>query len=312
MTEAPSGEQYELTAGGYQAVVVEVGGGIRSLRHGDRDVLQPYPVNAMCDAAHGAPLIPWPNRLGDGRYSFDGVEYQLALTEPEKHNAIHGLLRWRSWDLLERAADHVAVGTRLHPMQGYPFTLDVRIDYRLSEHGLVVRTTATNAGTEDCPYGCGQHPYLSPGDADIDSCSLEFGAATRILTSPDRQLPTGTEQVAGTSYDFSRLRQVGDLHIDYAFTDLERDGDGRSWVRLHAPDGMTAQLWVDAGYPLVELFTADTLSDDRRRRGLGVEPMTCPPNAFQTGERVLRLRPGQSASTEWGVQLVAGQGSTNR
>ena len=51
----------------------------------------------MCDGAHGAPLIPWPNRLADGRYSFGGTEYQLALTEPENRNAIHGLLRWRNW-----------------------------------------------------------------------------------------------------------------------------------------------------------------------------------------------------------------------
>ena len=51
----------------------------------------------LCDGAHGAPLIPWPNRLADGRYSFDGADHQLALTEPERHNAIHGLMRWRPW-----------------------------------------------------------------------------------------------------------------------------------------------------------------------------------------------------------------------
>lgn len=304
MATAPSGEQYELAAGDYGAVIVEVGGGIRLLRRDNRDVLQPYPVDAMCDAAHGAPLIPWPNRLADGRYSVDGVEYQLALTEPEKHNAIHGLLRWRRWEPLERGPDRVLMGTRLYPMQGYPFTLDVTIDYRLSEDGLAVRTTATNAGSRPCPYGCGQHPYLSPGDATIDDCTVEFAAHTRIVTSQERQLPIGTEPVQGTAYDFAERRRLGGLRIDSAFTDLARDGDDRSWVRLQAPDGMTAELWVDRSYPIIELFTADTLATDRRRRGLGVEPMTCPPDAFRTGDHVTWLHPGDTVSTEWGVQLV--------
>ncbi|WP_153502800.1 aldose 1-epimerase family protein [Cumulibacter manganitolerans] len=308
MTTAPSGEQYELVAGGYRAVVVEVGAGLRELSHDGREVLQPYPEDAMCDAAHGAVLVPWPNRLGDGHYAFDGVEHQLALTEPEKRNAIHGLVRWRPWKLLERAAERVSLGTRLYAMQGYPFTLDVRVDYRLGSDGLHVRTTATNVGSRACPYGCGQHPYLSPGDGEIDACVLEIPAATRIVTDAQRQLPTGTEPVDGTLFDFRRPRRIGDLRIDYAFTDLDRDADGRSWVRLHAPDGKTAQLWVGPDYPIVEIFTADTLSSARRRRGLGVEPMTCPPDAFRSGERVVRLEPGRSATSEWGVQLVTTPG----
>lgn len=309
MTTPPSGEQYELAAGSYRAVVVEVGGGIRSMHHEEREVLQPYAVGEMCDAAHGAPLIPWPNRLADGRYTFEGTEHQLALTEPEKHNAIHGLLRWRRWDVLERSADRVMVGTRLYPMQGYPFTLDVSVDYRLTAQGLAVRTTATNTGTGACPYGAGQHPYLSPGDADIDACHLEFAARTRILTTPERQLPDGTEPVQGTVWEFGQHRRLGDLHIDHAFTGLVRDDDGRSWVRLHAPDGFTAQLWVDHSYPLIELFTGDDLRSGRSRRGLGVEPMTCPPNAFRTGDRLVRLERGQATSCEWGVQLVPSEPS---
>jgi len=194
--------------------------------------------------------------------------------------------------------------SRLHPMQGYPFALDVQVKYILAVDGLTVATTATNIGDEACPYGCGQHPYLSPGSGLIDDCDLEFDAGTRILTSLARQLPSGTQAVAGTPFDFSSPRLLGDLHIDYAFTDLARDADGRAWVRLHGLDGRTAQLWVDEAYPLLELYTADTLTPDRQRRGLGTEPMTCPPNAFATEEHVIRLKPGQSASSTWGVQLV--------
>ncbi len=305
MSYVPSGQQYELAAGDYRATIVEVGGGVRSCDRSDRPVLHPYPVGAMADGGHGAPLIPWPNRLADGKYNFDGTDYQVALTEPGKHNAIHGFLRWRSWEAREQTATRVVMATRLYPLKGYPFALDVSVEYTLNTEGLTARTTATNLGDNALPYGCGHHPYLSPGAGLIDDCEIELDAGTRILTSADRQLPTGTESVPGTPYDFRSPRPLGDLEIDHAFTDLGRDPDGRAWLRLHGSDGLTAQLWVDSSYRLIEVFTADTLSPDRRRRGLGAEPMTCPPNAFQTGDGVIRLEPGASFTTAWGVQLVS-------
>lgn len=301
---APSGQQFGLRCGEQHAAIVEVGGGVRGYRVGDREVLQPYPVDAMCDGAHGAPLIPWPNRLADGRYRFDGTDYQVALTEPDKHNAIHGLMRWRSWRPVDRSEDRVVMAARLHPLQGYPFLLDVEIEYLLDTAGLTVTTTATNAGDRPCPYGCGQHPYLSPGSGLIDDCTVRLAAETRIVTDPERELPTGVEAVEGTPFDLRVGRRIGDLVVDYAFTDLERDHEGRAWVSLTAPDGDSVELWVDRSYPIVELYTADTLAAQRRRRGLGTEPMTCPPNAFQSGRDVTRLEPGESKVTAWGVRLA--------
>jgi aldose 1-epimerase len=305
MSPAPSGQQFEITFGGQAATVVEVGGGIRRYSVGDRDVLEPYDVDQMCDGAHGAPLIPWPNRLADGQYRFDGSDHQVAITEPEKHNAIHGFLRWRPWRCVEQKADGVTVATTLFPMTGYPFTLDVQITYQLADSGLTVTTTTTNVGTRAAPYGCGQHPYLSPGAGLVDACTLELDAETRILTDPDRQLPTGREPVEGTSYDFRHGRRLGTAEIDHAFTDLHRDSDGRAWVRLTGPDQHTAHLWVDESYPIVEIYTGDTLTADRRRRGLGTEPMSCPPNAFQTGDQVIRLEPGESVTSTWGAFLTS-------
>ena len=299
----PSGRQFAITSGAHAATIVEVGGGIREYTVEGQPVLHPYSVDAMCDGAHGTPLIPWPNRLGDGRYRFDGADHQVPLTEPDKHNAIHGFLRWRPWDVTEHAPDRVVMATRLHPRPGYPFTLDVAVDYSLSDAGLTVRTTAVNRGDQACPYGCGQHPYLSPGEGLIDDCTLQLDAATRILTDDQRQLPTGREAVAGTRYDLRTGRRIGDLEIDHAFTDLARDERGRAWVRLGRPDSTTAEIWVDETYPIIELFTADTLAPPRRRRGLGTEPMTCPPNALQTGDRVIRLEPDAAATSTWGVGL---------
>jgi aldose 1-epimerase len=304
ISSVPSGEQFEITHGEQRATIVEVGGGVRAYAVGDRSVLDPYPLEAICDGAHGTPLIPWPNRLADGRYRFDGVDYQVALTEPSKHNAIHGFLRWRSWRAVERTTSRVVVAVRLHPLDGYPFALHVQVAYELSDAGLTVATTARNAGARACPYGAGQHPYLSPGAGLIDDCTLQLAAATRILTDAERQLPTGREPVAGGELDFTTPRRLGAQRLDFAFTDLARDDAGHAVARLGTPDGRCVELWVDEHHAMIECYTGDTLSPARRRRGLGVEPMTCAPNAFQTGDGLIRLEPGQSLTTRWGVRLI--------
>jgi aldose 1-epimerase len=92
---------------------VEDGGGVRVFEVAGHEVLESFPVDAMCDGAHGTPLIPWPNRLRDGRYTFDGVDYQVALTEPATRTAIHGLLRWRAWSARAHTQDRVVMGTVL-------------------------------------------------------------------------------------------------------------------------------------------------------------------------------------------------------
>jgi aldose 1-epimerase len=301
---APSGEQYEVALGEQRATIVEVGGGIRAYSVAGRAVLDPYPREAMCDGAHGAVLIPWPNRLADGRYRFDGVEYQLALSEPATRTAIHGLLRWRAWRAIEHEPARVVMGIRLHPMSGYPFPLDVRVEYALGEDGLTVTTTARNSGERACPYGCGQHPYLSPGEGTIDSCLLELPAATRIRDDGTRGLPDGAEPVAGGAADFRIARPIGAVGFDAGFTDLARDELGRATTRLTAPDGSRAELWVDESYPFLQIYSGDGLSPERRRRGLAVEPMSCAANALQSGQGLARLEPGGAVRTRWGARLV--------
>lgn len=301
----PSGEQFEIVRGDQRATIVEVGGGIREYVVGERTVLEPYPIEEMCDGAHGMPLIPWPNRLRDGRYSFDGQDHQLALTEPGTGNAIHGLVRWRNWRAVRSSEERVVMGTRLHPLEGWPFPLDISIDYSLGDDGLTITTSVTNIGPRPCPVGWGHHPYLSAGPGwKVDECRVHLGAATRILTDPDRQLPTGTEAVSGTDRDFRSPRMLDGVRLDDAFTDLERDSDGLAGVVLSCPDGHAVQLWCDRAYSVIQLYSGDTLAPPRRRLALAAEPMTCPPNALQSGEGIVRLAPGQTHSGRWGVRLV--------
>src|SRR5215813_9190595 len=189
---APSGEQIEIAAGAQRAVVVTVGGGLRAYVVGGRELIDGYGADQMSSSSRGQVLIPWPNRLQDGSYEFDGLRHQLSLNEPERRNAIHGLVRWLAWTATKRDPHRVVMEHVLHPQPGYPFSLMLGIEYSLSDSGLQVRTTATNIGTKRCPYGSGAHPYLTLGTPTIDRLILRVPART-VLQSDERGLPTGAE-----------------------------------------------------------------------------------------------------------------------
>jgi aldose 1-epimerase len=292
---SPSGEQVELARGDQKAVVVGVGGGLRGYWVGDATVLDGYGLDELCSSGRGQLLAPWPNRIQDGSYEFDGRDYQLALDEPERRNAIHGLVRWSQWTVAEREPDRAALEHRLHPSPGYPFTLDLRVEYSLEEKGLTVGVRATNAGPDPCPYGVGAHPYLAAGDSLVDELELSVPART-ALVSDERSIPVDRKPVEGTELDFRVPKAVGSVQLDHCFTDLDRAADGRARVEL----GGRAALWVDESYPYVMVFTGDALPDVSRR-SVAVEPMTCAPNAFRTGHGLIRLEPGQTHSGTWGI-----------
>ena len=185
---APSGEQLPISLGDQQAVIVEVGGGIRSYSAGGRELIDGYGAHEMSSSGRGQVLIPWPNRLEDGSYEFDGKHHQLPLNEPELRNAIHGLVRWATWSVAEREAHRVVMQHVLYPQPGYPFLLSTSIEYALSDRGLRVRTTTTNLSSERCPFGRGSHPYLTLGTATIDRLILTLPAGI-VLQSDQRGLP---------------------------------------------------------------------------------------------------------------------------
>jgi aldose 1-epimerase len=295
----PSGEQIEIAHGDQSVVVTEVGAGIRSYTAGGRDVLDGYGVDQQASSGRGQLLVPWPNRIEDGSYVFEGRTHQLPLTEPANGNAIHGLVRWAAWTIAERADDRVLLEHVIHPQPGYPFTVEVSVELSLSNAGLLVRTLATNLGPDPCPYGAGAHPYLTLGTSTVDELVLTAPAG-RVLVSNERGLPTGSESVDGTEFDFRAGRQIGETRLDNAFTDLERDPDNLARVMLRAPDGRQLTLWMDEAYGYAMIFTGDPLPDVARH-AIAIEPMTCPPNAFRTGGSVVRLEPGQSTSGTWGI-----------
>jgi aldose 1-epimerase len=305
MNRPPSGEQFELESGAWRLTVVEVGGGMRALRHDDWDVLDGYGVDRMCNGGRGQVLLPWPNRIDGGRYTFDGQPYQVSLTEPLRGNAIHGLTRWSSWRPVERSGARVVLEHALDPSPGYPFSLSLRVHYELAAQGLTVRTSVTNVGVARCPVGAGFHPYFTcgPPGAVVDASFLRV-PATEYLVTDARGIPTGRATVKGTPFDFRSERVIGDLVIDHAFTGLARDPEGCARVELGSADARRrVTVWLDASYGYVQVFTGDTLPPAERRLGVAIEPMTCPANAFATGESLRVLSPGESWRSAWGVAL---------
>jgi aldose 1-epimerase len=279
---------------------VEVGGGLRAYSAAGRELLDGYPVDEMSGSGRGQVLIPWPNRIEDGSYEFEGRRQQLPIDQVDERNAIHGLVRWAAWTVGEREPNRVVMEHVLHPRPGYPFSLAVDVEYLLSEAGLRVRTSATNVGGTACPYAAGAHPYLTAGTATVDSTLLRAPGRT-VLQSDARGIPVGAASVEGTDFDFRWPRPIGATKLDNAFTDLERGEDGLARVELRDPGGGGVSLWVDEGYGYLMLFTGDPLPDIARR-SLAVEPMTCPPNAFRSGEALIRLEPGASFTSSWGIR----------
>ncbi len=300
-----TGRQIELRADGASAVVTEVGASIRVLRLAGRDVLDGVGPGEPELGGQGQALVPWPNRVRDGRYTFAGRELQLPLTEPEHGNAIHGLARFVPWEIAEVAADRARLSLFVPPQPGYPFALEVDVEHVLDSAGLTVRITARNIGGAELPFGAGFHPYLTVGTPRIDDTVLQVPAATRLIAD-ERGIPTGERTpVAGTAYDFATPHPIGATRLDTAFADLARDEHGRATVRLRAPDGAGVDLWLDEHHRYLMLFTGDTLAQpERRRRSLAVEAMTCAPDAFRSGDGLLTLAPGASCTCAWGIHVA--------
>jgi aldose 1-epimerase len=299
MKRLPGGAEYEISADGYVAVVSEVGASLRVLRYGRRDLVASYPADVVRPVYRGAVLAPWPNRVADGRYEFDGVTHQVPVNEVDRMNALHGLVAWVPWQLVEHAQHQVVLAYRLHPLDGYPFMLDLQVAYRVGRHGLEWEIACVNVGDVPAPYGCALHPYLVAGRGQVDDWTLTLPAEQYLTVSADRLLPASLEPVAGTGFDFREPRPIGAAFLDHAFTGLVRDENRHATVRLTDSSGAGVAMRWDEAWPWVQVHTADRPESGLNRSGLAVEPMTCPPDAFNSGVDLVRLQPGAEHRARW-------------
>lgn len=299
---AKSGIQWTIEADGHRAVLVEVGGVLRSYTAGDREILDGFAADEMSPASAGQILAPWPNRIRDGQYSFGGQQLQLALTEPARHNAIHGLTNWARWHAVQESPGSVTLAFDLPPQVGYPWSLTLRSRWTVSADGLRCDQEVVNTSDSEAPWGYSVHPYLQLTGVAVDDTLLKVPGRTRVLAD-SRLLPIGAVKVAGTEYDYTEPRRVGGAVLDTTFGDIAHDADGRSSVVIAAPDGSAqVEVWGDENFKWWQVFSGDTLHGERFRRSFAIEPMTCPPDAFRSGRDLIVLAPGQTWSASWGVK----------
>lgn len=292
-----SGEQFRIRAGEQDATITEIGAALRQYRRGGVDVTVPYGEDVLAPRAAGVVLVPWPNRLRAGRYVFDGQVQQLALSDTDLGNAIHGLGRWSRWQAVRQEGSSVTLRFDIPPQKGYPFEVLVEVTYTLhAETGLSLSVSATNHGRSPAPFGAGFHPYLSTHGNPVDALTAQVPARKRLVLD-DAAVPVGQQSVNGTQWDLRRGRRLKTLRLDDAFTDIvARDGRWTAEVRMRKAG---ARIWGEETFRFVQVMTADNVIGGLP--GVAVEPMTCAPDAFNNTDGLIVLEPGGTWSGTCGI-----------
>lgn len=289
---ASSGTQYRLSNDTAKVQIASVGATLRQYRHGGRDLVVPFEADEVRPLYRGATLAPWPNRVVDGRYSLDGQEYQLGLNEVAHGHALHGLVAWLDFQLVDQSSDSVTLAATVEPQTGYPWRIAIETTFTLTDQGLSQEVRATNLSATPAPFGAAPHPYLM-AEGPLDEWTLELPAG-KVLLTDDRLSPTDLVEVTvdADRFDFRTARRIGNTAVDHAFTDLTRDAEGHATVRVIAPTGRGVAMTWDARCPWVQVHTADLPAGNPSHRiGLAVEPMTCAPNAFNSHSGLIVLGP---------------------
>lgn len=294
-----------------RATITEVAAGIRSYALNGIDLVEHFPADVQPPMGAGIVLMPWPNRIRDGVWTQNGVRHQLALTEPARSNAIHGLLRFAPYRLVSRTSSSVTLGAPVFAQSGYPFQLQTEVTYALVDDGLDVTHTVQNTGAADAPVAVGAHPYLKIGDVPTEDLVLRVSAETH-LDVDDRLNPVGESPVHATPFDLRTGVRVGDLDLDDGFGAVPSP-DGRGEHSLTAPDGRALTLWGDESMRYVQVFTprifptrsgSHTDGSDAPVPGqaVAIEPMTAPADAFNSGAGLRWLVPGETFTVRWGIR----------
>ncbi|HJV98669.1 MAG TPA: aldose 1-epimerase family protein [Arthrobacter sp.] len=298
-----SGTEHIIAFGPYSAIITARGGALRELQYQGRHLVVTFGPEGKIPDYRGVICAPWPNRLADGMYTYAGGAFRADINEPERGTALHGLLTGVDWELVEHSADSVTLAGGVEASAAYPSGLNVAVTYRLSADGLSAAVRARNTGSKTAPYGVCPHPYLVAGPSPLDEWTLELPAREFLAVSADRLLPEGTYPVDGHEFDFRAPRRLGAIQIDHAFTAISRGDGDLAAVRVLDPSGTGVELEWDGSWPWVQVHTADKPAG-KDRLGLAVEPMTCPPDAFNSGTDLVHLAPGESHQASWTIRAL--------
>lgn len=301
-----------LTCDNQRAVVSPWGASLRRYftvesDGGETDILWGYSGGGNKKGGQGDVLIPFPGRIAEGRYSFDGRALQLDRNDKEGPNAIHGFVRTLPWKTL-RADSHCAefdvrLDAESYGPRGYPFSLSLHITYTLDQQGLACAFVVQNVGGQAAPVGVGFHPYFTVGTSLIDEAEARIPGAG-YLEFNEQLAPTGTIIAAdGTDWDYRDYRRIGSRRFNHCFVQLERDADGMATASLrHGASGRTIDIVMDRSFSAVVVYTGDAIVE-APRHAFAIEPMTCASDAFNHPEWGLkRLAPDETFSGQYRVR----------
>ena len=308
LAAAATGTQYTLSLqtpqGPATATITEVAAGIREYALNGIDLVEGFAAGSVPPLGAGTVLVPWPNRIRDAIWTQHGVRHLLSITEPAQMNAIHGLLAHTAYRLVAQSAEEVTLAATVFPQAGYPYQLDTTVTYALTADGLAVTHTIGNVGAESAPVALGTHPYLKIGDVPTGDLVLRLNATSHI--DVDHRLnPVRVTPVDGTPFDLRAGARVGDLDLDDGFGGvIVRDGRGEH--SLTAPDGRRVTLWGDESMAYVQAFTPRNFpvrmgESTQLGQAVAIEPMTAPADAFNSGQGLRWLAPGEDWVARWGI-----------
>jgi aldose 1-epimerase len=288
-----------LALGSQRAVVSPFGASLRRYfrLEDDRevDIVWGYSGSAHKKGGQGDVLCPFPGRIANGRYLFDGQTFQLDCNDKEGPNAIHGFVRSLLWNIAEVTHSSVLFTVTIdrdsYATRGYPFTLDILLSYSLDQTGLSCQYSIRNAGSTRAPVGIGFHPYFSVGTAIIDEAEVKIPAA-HYLEFGETLAPTGKMlPVQDTEWDFREFRRIEQTRFNHCYIRLQPDQDGRYRASLRNPQtGRTITIEMDNTFTALVIYTGDAIANSPRR-ALAIEPMTCATDAFNHADWGLQVLP---------------------
>jgi aldose 1-epimerase len=301
-----TGTPIVLERGAVRAELGTVAALLRSLTVDGVALVEHTPADTPPPFGNGIVLVPWPNRVRDGRWTLDGEPQQLDLTEVARGGALHGLLRFTDYAVRDQAPDAVTLGALIAPQHGWPFILDTWVRYALEPDGITVTHGVRNLSGRRAPWAVGTHPFLRVGEVPVEQLTLTAPAATYFVVD-ERLNPTAEEPVTA-DVDLRVPRIVGELDLDTAYGTLTHDApaDGRgdsAW--LETADGARTTLWQDLDWGYLQVFTTDEFPRDGvQGRAVAVEPMTAPPDALNSGQSLIWLDAGASWEGSWGLRYT--------
>jgi len=294
----------DLIAGDYKAQIRSEGAGLSSLTFKGRNLVDPFQRSDK-RFFRGDVLAPWPNRIGDGLYKVEGNTFTVPINEIDRNTALHGLVFGLDWQVKEQSDSQVKLEVNLKASISYPTDLHITVTYILSSSGLEISVAAKNIGDAVAPYGVSIHPYLiANSDSKVDEWALMLPSTEVLEVDLARLLPIAMRSCTEMNFDFRSSSVIGSRFIDHAFKVNEKQARA---ITVLDKNKTGVLMTFDQTSKWIQIHTADRDGGPSSRSCLAVEPMTCPPDAFRTGEDLIWLAIGDSTASSWRIQNLEGE-----